>query len=1128
MINRDHIDSSREFSLWLIFMLAGVGLVWVLPAPDAARGLAHYVPLHTSMEVVAIAISAMIFGVCWATQRFHPDGRVLALGVGFLGVGFLDLSHALSNAGMPDFITANSVEKSINFWLMARLFAAVTFLLVAFWPYRLAARIGELPRYSALTAVLALVGIVNYVLLYHSTFVPRTFIEGVGLTGFKVYAEYVLMAMYVIAGIGFLTFSKQHLQSSNFLLALASFTMAMSEFFFTLYANVADVYNVAGHVYKIFAYGFLYRGLFLVTVRSPYLALKDSEAQYVATLDTLPDLLFEVDRKGVYVSVHTSAVEKISASFRSVVGKSIDQVLSPDAARICHEAIAQADEKGISRGHRISVDLPEGQLNFELSVSKKIHPQTNNVTFIVLSRDITETVKNEQRVAFEADLNTVLLELQERDDPERKTEFLIRWVSLTKELLGSPVVLVYAVQGNQNSIELLAGSANFPSNDNAASDSEAIAVDQLGTWATALATGEAIVVNQKITELDTKGLPGQHESLSRYVSLPVLEGGLVRLLVVVGDRPSDYSDEEVNAVKILATTLWTLLVQRRKDAVIKQLSEALEQSPHSVVITDTSARIEYVNKAFCAASGYSPEEVIGQNPRMFQSGETSPLLYQELWRRLKGGESWQGEFTNRSKDGGTYVESVAIYPVLDQFGQHTHYVAHKVDVTHTKAAEQRIRDLSDFDPLTGLLNKKSFDRQLSLAVTEASQRQELLSLLWFNLDNFKLINESLGHEAGDELLIEMAGRLLDSVGTRITVARYSGDTFAVILPRETQSVVAVLAAEILKKLKASVQIASQELSVGASLGIAVFPEDANTPGALASAAEIAMYRAKQEGRNNLRFFSPEMQLNTQRSLDLAVSLNGAHERGELYLVYQPQYGFSRGQATGAEALLRWEHPKWGAIAPSEFIPIAEQTGHIVPIGQWVIAQVARQIREWEDSGLSGLTVAINVSAIQFIRAGFVEDLSRVISEVSVPPDRIEVEITEAVALKDPEQAVAIIQRLHLAGFQIALDDFGTGYSSLSYLRRYAIDKLKIDQSFVNELTASQSDQSIVTAIIKMAHSLGMTTIAEGVETQEQARLLQALGCDELQGYWLSRPISAAEFSQKYQEDKFKLGMTVSE
>jgi len=1120
-------NSTREFSVWMIVMLAGVGLIWGLPAPDAARGLGHYVPLHISMEVVSIAVSSMVFGVCWATQKFNRSGRFLALGVGFLCVALLDLSHALSSQGMPHFVTPSGVEKSINFWLAARLVAGLTFLLVAFWPYRLAAWIGDFNRFVVLALGLVFVVLVNFIFLRYEAYVPRTFIEEVGLTDFKVIAEYVLMLMYLIAGIGFLTYSKKDLQSSNLLMALASFTMAMSEFFFTLYANVSDAYNIAGHVYKIFAYGFLYRGLFLVTVRSPYLALKESEAQYIATLDTLPDLLFELDRDGVYVSVHTSAVDKVAPSFRSIVGKKIEQVLPPDAAEVCYAAIAEADEKGVSRGRRIKVEIAEGEITFDLSVSKKVHPQNNDVTFIVLSRDITTTVRNEQRVAFEANLNAALLEIQERDGPENKADFLVRWVQLTKDLLGSPVVLVYIISEDQRTIKILAGPANFPSNANTASDSEPIKVDQLGTWATALAQSETVIVNQKVTELDTKGLPDQHETLSRFVSLPVMEGDLVRLLVVIGDKPKDYTEEEVKALKVLSTTLWSLLVQRRKDGVIKQLSEALEQSPHSVIITDTSARIQYVNKAFCEVSGYSQEEVVGENPRMFQSGETSSLLYQELWRRLKSGESWQGEFTNRKKDGRTYVESAAIYPVLDQFGQHTHYVAHKVDVTENRAAEKRIRDLSDFDPLTGLLNKKSFDKQLGISISEASHRQEILSLLWFNLDNFKLINESLGHEAGDELLIAVAIRLLDSVGTRVTVARYSGDTFAVILPRDNQSLVAVLAAEILNKLKMPLSIASQNLSISASLGIAVYPDDANTAGALTSAAEIAMYRAKQEGRNSLRFFSAEMQLNTQRSLDLAVSIQRAQERGELYLVYQPQLRLSSDEVFGAEALLRWKHPKWGLISPGEFIPIAEQTGHIVSIGQWVVAQVARQVREWESSGLSELTVAINVSAIQFIRPRFVEELSKAVSDALVPPGRIEIEITEAVALKDPEQAVAIIQQLHMAGFQVALDDFGTGYSSLSYLRRFAIDKLKIDQSFVNELTANESDQSIVSAIIQMARSLHMTTIAEGVETKEQAMLLQALGCEELQGYWLSQPVLPAEFAQKFREGKFNMSMPTS-
>ena len=1121
MIDTARIPNFRVFVLWLIVMLAGVVILQALPEPDASRALLHYVPLHTSMEMVAVAVSAMIFGISWATQKYQPDGRVLALGVGFLGVALLDWTHALSNSGMPDFITHNDTEKSINFWLMARLCAALTFLLVAFWPTRLANQIGYQSRYWSLFLTALLVLSAHFVLLYFQESIPRTYTPGIGLTDLKIYAEYFLIALYITAGIGFLVHAKDLLKTSNVLLALASFTMAMSEFFFTLYANVADLYNVAGHVYKIIAYGFLYRGLFLVTVQRPFEALQKSEAHYLATLDALPDLLFEVDRQGVYYSIHASKTEKLAAPPDNIIGRRIEEMLPPEAARICIEAIHEADLNGTSHGHRIQLDVPLGQRYFELSIAKKAGQSGEKDLFLVLSRDITSTVESESKVFFEARLNATLLDLQERAEFEQNESFIRHSLALMQKLFKSPVALIYQVHDDQKGLSLLGRSEETVNNQGQASGDmpanvSSIAVSESGRWTDALLEHQPVVMDDQLSDADLRGLPSRLADVNRLISLPVMEADQVKLLIVLANMPKSYDEEELKGLQLFAATLWSMLKQNSKNLTINLLTEALEQSPHSVVITDTSAKIQYVNRAFCEISGYSLQEVIGENPRILQSGETPSSRYQELWAKLKDSESWQGEFTNRKKNGGFYDELVAIYPIKDRFGELTHYVAHKVDVTETKAAERRIRDLSDFDPLTGLLNKKSFYEKLSEAIVRADQRRELLTLLWFNLDNFKVINESLGHDAGDELLVEIASRLRESLGSSLTVARHSGDTFVAIIPKEKQSVVALIAADILSKLRAPVKILSQSVSVGASVGIAVFPEDAKTSGTLASAAEIAMYRAKDEGRNSLRFFASEMQQSTQRSLDLAVSLSGAHERGELYLVYQPQRSLPSGRTEGAEALLRWQHPKWGPVAPSEFIPIAEQTGLIVPIGQWVLEQVARQLHQWQAEGMPELLIAVNVSAVQFVRPGFVPELIKTMSKASVPTRCIEIEITEAVALKNSEQAIAIIDQLHEAGFRIALDDFGTGYSSLSYLRRYAIDKLKIDQSFVNELSSNEADQAIVLAIINMAKGLGMTTIAEGVETAEQASLLQALGCDALQGYWLSRPIPAPEFANMLQ------------
>ena len=1114
MLQQLRVSRFRDFIFWLSVMLVGVATILLLPEPEFAKGLAHYAPLHTFLEVMAIAIAVMVFGDCWAAQKFNPDGRTLLLSIGFLGVAFFDLSHVLAYPGMPDFFTPNDPEKMINFWLMARLLAGFTLVLVAFWPVSLAQRLVYPSRYLALVGVIVLVIVANYIQIQHHSLMPATYVKGVGLTAFKVNSEHFLILLYVAAGIGFLTRSKDNRKSSDFLLALSSLTMAMSEWFFTVYVNLGDVYNVAGHIYKILAYGLLYRGVYLMTVKQPYDALKQAEQQNQATLHALPDLLFEVDRVGVYQSVlATSNQNKLAAPIDSIVGRHLSELLPPEAAKTSMEAIAEADQKGFSRGKRIEMDVPDGRLCFELSISKK--PSANNKlpTFLILSRDVTEQVTNEKRILFEAKLNASLMDLQERTPLETEAEFLERWAAHAKTLLSGKSALVCSTDAGQHAVQVLLWSDPFNHLARETGSTPAIAIEQLGCWAEVLRSRQPLILNRPLRANDAGGLPLAALTVNRLLTVPIIENENVTLLIGIGNKATDFSSEEVKALQVLGATLWNMLKHRRKDAWIDQLSQALEQSPHSVAITDMNAKIVYANKAFCEVSGYSLQEVMGKNPNVLQSGLTPPRSYEDLWTHLTRGESWQGEFINRRKNGETYFELVSVYPVMNKFGQVTNYVAHKIDMTQQKAAEKRIRDLSDFDALTGLLNKKSFEVKLSAAVKHAEEHHELLSVLWFNLDNFKVVNDSLGHEAGDEILAILARRLIDHFESRYVVARYSGDTFVVIVPHEQQSLVALTASEGLSQLKSPLVVNEQSLSIGASVGVAVYPTDARMIGPLLSAAEIAMYRAKQDGRNSVRFFSAELQQHSQRSLDLLASLSGAAERKELYLVYQPQLDCSLNKIIGAEALLRWDHPKWGAVSPGEFIPLAEQTGQIVPIGKWLMEQVASQIHIWDQEGLPKLPIAINVSAVQFVRPGFVEDLISVMESTGVKTDRFDIEITEAVALNNEEQAIKVIAGLHQAGFRVALDDFGTGYSSLSYLKRYAINKLKIDQSFVSDLVRDQNDQAIVSAIIKMAQSLGMKTIAEGVETSEQAAYLRKLGCDEIQGYWLSKPVSAQEFER---------------
>jgi diguanylate cyclase (GGDEF)-like protein len=442
----------------------------------------------------------------------------------------------------------------------------------------------------------------------------------------------------------------------------------------------------------------------------------------------------------------------------------------------------------------------------------------------------------------------------------------------------------------------------------------------------------------------------------------------------------------------------------------------------------------------------------------------------------------------------------------------TNYLAHKEDVTERKRAAERIQQLSHYDQLTGLPNRVLLGQHFDFAMSHSAA----MAVLWIDIDRFKDVNDSLGHNAGDLLLLEISHRLRTSLQDNATLSRHSGDAFAALLPQTSQDEAAQLCTRLLDVVAQPVQLAGQELAgqeifVTASIGIAISPDDGQQLDALLKNAETAMYRVKDDGRNSYRFFTPEMQAHASRALALGNALKQALQRGELHLVYQPQLSLHDDRIVGAEALLRWNHPQWGMVSPAEFIPLAEANGLIVPIGEWVLHTALRQLRAWLDSGQPMMTMAVNLSAVQFGQSGLTGMVNQLLLKTGVPPECLELELTEAVAMKTPEIAAQKMQELSQLGIRLSIDDFGTGYSSLSYLKRFHINQLKIDQSFVRDIGTDPDDQAIVTAIIQMAHSLGMTTIAEGVETAEQLDFLRARGCDQVQGYHFSRPLLPDHF-----------------
>lgn len=544
---------------------------------------------------------------------------------------------------------------------------------------------------------------------------------------------------------------------------------------------------------------------------------------------------------------------------------------------------------------------------------------------------------------------------------------------------------------------------------------------------------------------------------------------------------------------------------------MQMLAQAVEQSYNAVLITDLDANIQYANASFLQTSGYAREEVIGQNPRIFKSHKTPPAVYANLWSHLAEGKAWRGELVNRRKDGSEYYESTMISPVRQADGHITNYLAIKEDLTRLKTAEENVQQLSNYDSLTGLPNRNLLMERVQQSIARAQYTHQSFAILFLDLDHFKNINDTLGHRVGDALLLELSNRLQCTIRREDTLSRSGGDEFVLLLPDISAEDAAFVAEKLLLALSQTCHIQQQDLVVTGSIGIAMYPEDGGNFDTLAQSADVAMYRAKQSGRNAVRLFTADMQNLSARQMQLENALRHAIKRKQLCLHYQPQWAFANTTVVGAEVLLRWQHPEFGCISPAEFIPIAEESGQILQIGEWVLRTAMQQLKTWIEQGLPALPLAVNLSAIQFRSPNLLETITSILSENNLPAHLLELELTESVAMDDPKAVVAIMDSLYQRGVSLSIDDFGTGYSSLSYLKRFKVHKLKIDQSFVRHLTEEVDDRAIITAIINMANSLGFTTIAEGVENQAQMDFLKQQGCDQVQGYHVSRPLPAEEF-----------------
>ncbi len=1076
----------RTIRSQLLALLAGMlFLLWV-EVPDSLRGIAGYEPLHSLLEIVSIVVSGLIFATIWNAQAHKTSGSMPLLAYTFLGVALLDFSHMMSFKGMPAYVTPSDPEKAINFWLAARLLAAVSLVLVAALPWKPLHR--PLQRFGLMAGVLAFVVLAHWAFLFYPTAIPRTFIAGSGLTILKIRLEFGLIGLHLVAAACLLR--RQRTEPGPHATALlgAVLTMAMSELFFTMYANVTDLFNLAGHVYKVIAYLFLYQSIFVATVQRPYQALDTVQNSLKATLEAVPDMIFEMELNGTYHSYHTPQIDLLGIPPSTLVGKNVRDVMPQAAANTVLAALQEAMDKGRSSGYLVKLRLRDGWRWFELSAARKAVETGAPQRLIVLTREVTERMESEQQLKLlgtaMADLNDIVLITEAEplhgegprivfvnDAFERKTGYT------RAEVLGQTPRLLQGPNTDRAVLDQIRHSLQHWQPVHA----ELINYSK---------SGEEFWVELNIAPIaDSTGWYTHWVSVQRDIT------------------------ERMRAKNALRASL------QHTQAILDNMADG-------VVTIGPDGLVRTFNKAASAMFGYTVDEVVGQNvsllmPEPHRSQHDGYLAHY----RHTGEERVIGrprELEGRRKDGSTFPMNLSVSQTI-HLGEAT-FIGLVRDITQRRSDEEEIRRLAFYDGLTGLPNRRLLADHLRHALAASSRSGLYGAVMFLDLDHFKQVNDTQGHAVGDDLLQQVAQRLQMAVREGDTVARLGGDEFVLVLEnlsahhQEAATRAEAVAHKVLQLLAEPCSLQGKPHMATTSVGIALFVENSKSYDDLLKEADAALYQAKAAGRNTFCFFDPAMQAKAVERNQMEEDIRRGLQAQEFVLYYQLQVD-ALGRSLGVEALIRWHHPQRGLISPAHFIPLAEDTGLILPLGQWVLETACQQLQRWaQNPATAHLSIAVNVSAAQFAQADFVAQVERTLQRSGAPAGRLELELTESTLAANMEDLVLKMNALRAHGVSFSLDDFGTGYSSLAYLKRLPLQQLKIDQGFVRDLLTDPNDATIANTIISLGHSLGLRVIAEGVETDGQHLALADMGCDVYQGYYFGKPqpVAAVEEALRWQ------------
>ncbi|MBS1142885.1 MAG: diguanylate cyclase/phosphodiesterase with and sensor(s) [Proteobacteria bacterium] len=831
-------------------------------------------------------------------------------------------------------------------------------------------------------------------------------------------------------------------------------------------------------------------------------------------IDAIPSPLFFKDPKGRYLSVNQAFERYIGIDRTSLTGKTVFDISPQNLARTYHRADMDLLAAGGSQTYESSVVDSDGRhrdVIFHKAVFHQSDGDKGGIVGIVL--DITERKLAERQVArlnrfltVLSDVNECIVRTHSIDDLLKNVakilcesgSFPLAWIQLSDD---DHLLMCERCRDDEDLIRKLLRHADLRSQDVAPAP-------YFGS----------LQGNHDHASLDDTGGRNLH-SLAR---LPVHSNDkAIGWIGLIDGNEAGFSDQEKQLLEDLASNVSQALeridAEQQKQATLEQLQLAARvfaNSAEGIMITDANNRILLVNNTFSTVTGYEPGEVIGQNPRLLSSGRQGPVFYNAMWTSLQESGEWHGEIENRRKDGKLYPEWLNISVVRQPDGSISNYIAVFSDLTNRKEIEKRIQFLSHFDTLTALPNRSHFHETLSHSLVALQGRHTKLALLTLDLDRFKLINDSLGHAAGDRILIEAATRLKNSITSGDKLCRLGGDEFAIILNHiESNGDAAALAVVCQTRLRKAIQFEGHEIHLSASIGISIFPDDADTVEGLIGCADSAMYAAIEQGGNTFRFFQQEMNARSAERMRIESRLHHALERGELSVFFQPLVSARTGRIAGAEALLRWHNEELGSVSPSVFVPLLEDTQLIRNVGKWVLRKSCLENKRWRNRTGSEMFVAVNLSAVQLADDNLLNDIREILAETGCDPRYLEIELTESSIMHDSELGIRTLNRLKDLGVRLSIDDFGTGYSSLSYLNQFPIDTLKIDRSFVMNSVVDPNFQAIIKAIVAMGHTLGFEIIAEGVEEIAQLELLRDNAVDLLQGYHFSRPIPATEFEE---------------